>query len=134
VKNNYLLDINKKQMEEGILTFFKVFVLVLIIDLVLWIGIFFKTPVANMIEGVQKSPMVVRPLFAGISYIVLTAFIYFALLKSNTIEEAFLFGFLAYAIYDTTNLATLKGWDPQVATVDMLWGGLLMAILFMILK
>ena len=121
-------------MEEGILSFFKVFILVLIIDLVLWIGIFFKTPFSNMIQGVQKSPMVVRPLFAVISYVVLTAFIYFALTKSNTIEEAFLFGFLLYAVYDTTNLATLKDWDVQVATVDMLWGGLLMSILYIIIK
>jgi len=121
-------------MEEGLLSFLKVFGLVLIIDLVLWIGIFFKKPFGTMIEGVQKSPMVVRPIFAAVSYIVLTLFIYFALTKSNNIEEAFLFGFLLYGVYDTTNLATLKDWDTQVATADMLWGGLLMSILFIILK
>ena len=121
-------------MEEGFVSFIKVFVLVLIIDLVLWIGIFFKQPFSNMIEGVQKEPMVVRPVFAMLSYLVLTAFIYFALTKSNTIEEAFLFGFLLYGVYDTTNLATLKNWDVTIATTDMLWGGLLMSILFLILK
>lgn len=121
-------------MEEGLLSLLKVFVLVLIIDLVLWIGIFFIEPFSQMIQRVQKEPMKANPLFAAISYIVLTAFIYFALLKSNSVEEAFLFGFLLYGVYDTTNLATLKNWDPKIATVDMIWGGLLMSILFTILK
>jgi len=33
-----------------------------------------------------------------------------------------LFGFLAYATYDLTNLATIRGWPWQVAAVDMAWG------------
>ena len=121
-------------MKEGLLSFFKVFILVLVIDLVLWIGIFFRKPFGNMIEKVQKEPMVVRPLFAFASYIVLTSFIYFALTKTNTIAEAFLFGFLLYGVYDTTNLATLKNWDIKLASMDMIWGGVLMSILFAILK
>lgn len=121
-------------MEEGLISFLKVFVLVLVIDLVLWIGIVFKGPFSMMIENVQGERMVVRPVFGVLSYVVLTSFVYFALLKSDTIEEAFLFGFLLYGVYDTTNLATLKNWDATVATTDMLWGGLLMSILFTILK
>lgn len=33
-----------------------------------------------------------------------------------------LFGLVAYATYDLSNLATLKGWTDPVALVDMLWG------------
>ena len=33
-----------------------------------------------------------------------------------------LFGFFAYATYDMTNLATLQGWSPTIAVVDIAWG------------
>lgn len=38
-----------------------------------------------------------------------------------------LFGLVAYATYDLTNQATLKGWPPIVTAVDMLWGTILTA-------
>jgi uncharacterized membrane protein len=33
-----------------------------------------------------------------------------------------LFGFFAYATYDLTNLATLKGWSLSLSVVDIAWG------------
>lgn len=36
-----------------------------------------------------------------------------------------LFGFLAYATYDLTNLATLRDFPWQIAALDMVWGTLL---------
>ena len=33
-----------------------------------------------------------------------------------------LLGFVAYATYDLTNLATLKGFNVRLVIVDMLWG------------
>jgi uncharacterized membrane protein len=33
-----------------------------------------------------------------------------------------LFGFITYATYDLTNLATLKGWPLRVVIVDLIWG------------
>lgn len=33
-----------------------------------------------------------------------------------------LFGFVAYGIYDFTNLATIKGWPLWISLVDMGWG------------
>ena len=33
-----------------------------------------------------------------------------------------LFGLLAYATYDLTNLATLEGWAWQVSVIDLVWG------------
>ncbi|MGH6648186.1 DUF2177 family protein [Aquabacterium sp.] len=35
-----------------------------------------------------------------------------------------LFGFFAYATYDLTNLATLKGWPVGLSILDVLWGSL----------
>jgi uncharacterized membrane protein len=34
------------------------------------------------------------------------------------------FGFVAYATYDLSNLATLKGWPWSIAILDMAWGSL----------
>ena len=33
-----------------------------------------------------------------------------------------LFGLFAYATYDLTNLATLKGWSAGIALLDLAWG------------
>jgi uncharacterized membrane protein len=39
-----------------------------------------------------------------------------------------LFGLVAYATYDLTNLALVKGWPWIVTVVDMCWGAVLAAI------
>ena len=41
--------------------------------------------------------------------------------------KAFMFGLVAYGTYNLTNMATLKGWSPNVVFVDMIWGGSLTA-------
>ncbi len=38
-----------------------------------------------------------------------------------------LFGFFAYATYDLTNLATLKGWPLKIVFIDIIWGVVLTA-------
>lgn len=38
-----------------------------------------------------------------------------------------LFGFVTYATYDLTNLATLKGYPLTITVVDLLWGTILTA-------
>jgi uncharacterized membrane protein len=38
-----------------------------------------------------------------------------------------LFGFVAYATFDLTALAMLRGWSPLVTAVDMAWGTVLTA-------
>lgn len=39
-----------------------------------------------------------------------------------TLRRGALFGFVAYAAYDLTNLATLRDWPVSVALMDMAWG------------
>lgn len=49
-----------------------------------------------------------------------------------------LLGLAAYAAYDFTNLATVKGWSLSLTFVDLLWGafmtGLVSVIVFFALK
>ena len=44
-----------------------------------------------------------------------------------TIAMAALFGFIAYATYDLTNLATIRDWPLMLSIVDMVWGSFLSA-------
>ena len=43
----------------------------------------------------------------------------------TTLLRAALFGLIAYATYDLTNLATVKDWPLIVTVVDMIWGTVL---------
>lgn len=47
--------------------------------------------------------------------------------------QSFLFGFTAYATYDLTNLAVMKGYPPSMAIADMIWGGFLTMITSLII-
>ena len=40
----------------------------------------------------------------------------------GTLAMGALFGFFAYATYDLTNLATLRGWPLPLSLIDIAWG------------
>jgi uncharacterized membrane protein len=48
------------------------------------------------------------------------------------------FGFITYATYDLTNLATLKDWPPFITVIDLIWGttlgGLVSLITYLIVS
>lgn len=46
----------------------------------------------------------------------------------TTLVRAALFGLIAYATYDLTNLATLKDWPLLVTVVDLIWGTVLSVV------
>ena len=46
----------------------------------------------------------------------------------TTVGRAALFGLIAYATYDLTNLATLKDWPVVVTVVDLIWGTVLSVV------
>lgn len=57
------------------------------------------------------------------------AMFYFAILpgiKAGSISTALLngaaLGFISYATYDLTNMATLPGWPLKITLIDMAWG------------
>jgi uncharacterized membrane protein len=45
----------------------------------------------------------------------------------RTLLMGALFGFFAYATYDLTNLATLRGWPIRLSLIDMAWGTVISA-------
>jgi uncharacterized membrane protein len=47
---------------------------------------------------------------------------------TGTLIAAGIFGLVAYATYDLSNLATLKNWPTYLAVIDIVWGSMLSAI------
>jgi len=41
---------------------------------------------------------------------------------TNLLIRAALFGFMTYATYDLTNLATIKDWPINITIIDLIWG------------
>lgn len=72
-------------------------------------------PVAILFYFVHAVGIVVFPVALATSW--MTAALYGAL-----------FGFVVYAAYDLTNLATLRGWPMAVSLVDLVWGAAVSAV------
>jgi uncharacterized membrane protein len=53
---------------------------------------------------------------------------YFIIQPKKSAVDAFIFGLVIYAVYETTNYATLKKWSPTLVVMDTLWGGVLFAL------
>ena len=83
----------------------------------------------HQIASVQRVILQFRPEGAFICYFLIVAGLnYFIIQRNRSLLEAFLLGFIIYGIYDSTNYATLKNWDPYLAIMDSLWGGTLFAL------
>jgi uncharacterized membrane protein len=102
---------------------------VVVLDL-LWLGLLARSFYQQRIGHLMAE----RPNFvvAGIFYLVFVAGVtIFAVVPpigaggwQRAAVVGALFGFFAYATYDLTNLATLKGWPVGLALIDMAWGTL----------
>ncbi len=100
------------------------------IDLV-WLGViaksFYRAEMGPLLADKMNLPA------AAIFYIIYAAgLMFFAVqpsLSSGGWSRAMMLGGLlgacAYATYDLTNLATLRGWTVKLSIVDMLWGTVL---------
>lgn len=79
----------------------------------------------------EKPNMVAAVLFYVIYVIGTVVFVISPALAKGSLAHAIgygaLFGFVAYATYDLTNLATLKGFSLKVVIVDLIWGAFLTA-------
>ena len=86
----------------------------------------------KVFENIQNSKMNIRIGGAILCYIALLILLNYFLLddKNKTIKDAFLLGFLVYAIYDTTNYTTFDKWPIKLMIMDCIWGGILLAITF----
>lgn len=117
--------------------FIKVYLIALPILLAidaLWLGIISKSFYQQQIGFLMKSN--INWIAAGLLYMVLTlglvVFVVMPAVQNNSWHQALafglLFGIISYAVYDLTNLATIKDWPLIVTIVDMMWGGVLCAL------
>ena len=101
-----------------------------IVDMI-WLGVIAKGFYRNALEPLLTPN--INWIAAIIFYLLfLVGVLIFAVLPGMerrslvyTIEMAALFGFIAYATYDLTNLATLRDWPLMLSIVDMIWGSFL---------
>jgi uncharacterized membrane protein len=83
----------------------------------------------NQVASVQRVILQVNLVGAIICYFFLIFGLnYFIISKKRTLLDAFLFGLIIYAVYDSTNYALFKQWKPLLAIMDAIWGGLLFAL------
>uniref|UniRef100_A0A6C0D1W7 DUF2177 family protein n=1 Tax=viral metagenome TaxID=1070528 RepID=A0A6C0D1W7_9ZZZZ len=84
---------------------------------------------SKMYGGIQKSPLQINFVGAGLCYIALTFLLYYFILsKKGKILDAFLLGVGTYAVYEFTNYATFRNWPLYMVIVDTLWGGVIFAL------
>lgn len=84
----------------------------------------------KMLEKIQGSPVTMRLWAAGVVYLALA----YLVLQAKTVWQAVGFGAAAYAVYDYTSLATLKGYDWRMALADTVWGGVLFGVTWSVLR
>lgn len=109
------------------------FVIFLVIDAV-WLTLvapkFYKSQIGHLMSD---TPNLIAALIFYLIFIF--GIVYFVLQPAletrdftKLIISAVLFGFITYATYDLTNLATLKDWPIKVTIVDLIWGTSLSSI------
>lgn len=88
-----------------------------------------KKTFEDQIVKVQRVIMQMRWEGALLCYLVLVFGInYFIIQPRKSVYDAFLLGVVIYAVYETTNYATLKKWSEYMVITDSLWGGILFAL------
>lgn len=113
-----------------VIIFFIAFVIFFIID-ILWLGLFAKNMYQSQIGFIlAKKPNWYAAIVFYILYIVfLMIFAILPALQTSSLIDAMLYGalygFITYATYDLTNLATLEKWPLKVTIIDIIWGTLL---------
>jgi uncharacterized membrane protein len=110
------------------------FVVFLVIDAI-WLGLvaprFYKAQIGHLMAD---SPNLIAALVFYLVFIV--GVVYFVIAPaieaeslSRAVVSGLLFGFVTYATYDLTNLATLRDWPITVTIVDLAWGSFLSTVM-----
>lgn len=112
----------------------KMYLIALVIFLVIdgiWLGLvaprFYRSQIGHLMEDTPNlwAALVFYLVFiVGVVYFVVNPAIE-AQSLSKAVIAGLLFGFMTYATYDLTNLATLKDWPLTVTIVDLAWGSTL---------
>ena len=114
-----------------------------VIDLT-WLGLIAKNLYSQQLGFIMKENV---NWIAAVSFylIFIIGIVYFvvnpAVINDNwryALFAGMLFGFIYYATYDLTNLATLKDWPLKITIIDLIWGtslgGLTSIVSFLIYK
>lgn len=98
---------------------------------IFWLGVVAKNLYAKYL-GFIMAPNVnwaAALLFYVIFIIGVMVFVLQPALEKQSLMHAFImgafFGFVTYATYDLTNLATLKDWPITITIIDLIWGTVL---------
>ena len=103
------------------------FVVFMGIDLV-WLGFVAKNIYSKYL-GYLMAPNI-NWLAAMVFYVIfIIGILYFVIAPSlvdrdftQLVIRAMLFGFITYATYDLTNLATVRDWPITITIIDLIWG------------
>lgn len=96
----------------------------------LWLGVIAKNLydrfIGELLGDVKWLPAIIFYLLfiVGLTFFVIEP----ALAKESLTYALFagmFFGFITYATYDLTNLATLEGWSIEITIIDLIWGSVL---------
>lgn len=96
----------------------------------LWLGVVARSLYRDALGPLMADPVV---LWAAIAFYLVypVGLVVFAVRPGGgaaaVAARGALFGLIAYATYDLTNLATLKGFPASIAAIDMLWGAVISA-------
>ena len=89
----------------------------------------------NQVKLVQGSALKVNITSTLLCYVFLIFGIYYFIIQPNkSVQDAFLFGIVIYAVYETTSRALLTKWKWSTVIIDTLWGGILFALTAWIMK
>ena len=100
----------------------------------LWLGIIAKNLYNKYLGDFLNKEInwTVAIIFYLIFIVGILIFVVFPAVEKGSLIKAIvlgaLFGFVAYATYDLTNLATLKNWPLAIVFIDIIWGSVLCAI------
>lgn len=113
------------------MSYFKMYIIAFVIFLAIdaiWLGLvapkFYKAQIGHLMS--EKPNFIAALVFyllfiVGVVYFVVNPAIEAQSMTKLLVSGA-LFGFMTYATYDLTNLATLKDWPITVTIVDLIWG------------
>lgn len=93
-----------------------------------WLGLispkFYKAQIGHLMT--DKPNFIAAIIFYIVFIVGMVYFVVNPAIEAKSISKVVisgaLFGLIAYATYDLTNLATLKDWPLKVTIVDLVWG------------
>ena len=116
----------------SIKTYITALIVFFAIDLV-WLGVIAAKLYRHYLGGLMadKVNWPAALIFYGIFISGLVYFVIEPALAKQSLSFAIgagaFFGFITYATYDLTNLATLKDWPLPITIIDLIWGSILSA-------